>query len=287
MCVVHERRCEKTKPRCFSDGDATFDVLTEMIVNKCVELGTESIPGCVLQIYVYLRNSELAGRGALISIVISALTTGYASAIISFDKDVDVRGRKAQQNFYGYIPDDNALRGRCFMLMTVISCLHNISKSLGCALLAASSSPIWVVCFLGGEMIIYLIFKIVRRDFLYWVNVEGSLGVLISCINRIFGKIVADFSGCLQCRHPYELGGAAFSASMVWAQILPFVVLEMHSYSVSMDSGDISNVNKNEIQLFLFCILGAWLLANIAFFCTIDISFMHTFFGTHTGEQFT
>jgi len=72
-----------------------------MISNKCVELAFESVPGCVLQLYVWLTNPEDAGAFALLSIVISALTTGFTSAMISFDNDTDVPHRKSQPKFYG------------------------------------------------------------------------------------------------------------------------------------------------------------------------------------------
>ena len=51
--------------------------------------------------------------GAIVSIGISTLTTGFASAMMSFDKDVDVICRKRSPTFYGFIPDDHGLRGRC------------------------------------------------------------------------------------------------------------------------------------------------------------------------------
>ena len=70
-----------------------------MIVNKGIELATESIPGCVLQLYVWLNNPEVVGTYALVSIGISALTTGFASAMIAFDMDVDVPHRKNQPKF--------------------------------------------------------------------------------------------------------------------------------------------------------------------------------------------
>ena len=35
------------------------------------------------------------------AIGISALTTGFASAMIAYDKDVDAKGRKNQPKFYG------------------------------------------------------------------------------------------------------------------------------------------------------------------------------------------
>jgi len=102
------------------DKEVTVPPLVEMFSNKCVELATESIPGCVLQLYVCLMNPEEAGTFSLISIAISALTTGYSSAMIGFDMDVDVAGRRNQPQIYGYIPDDNGLRGRCFLLMMLM-----------------------------------------------------------------------------------------------------------------------------------------------------------------------
>ena len=38
------------------DEGATVDSLSEMIANIGIELATESIPGCVLQLYVWLSN---------------------------------------------------------------------------------------------------------------------------------------------------------------------------------------------------------------------------------------
>ena len=142
--------------------------------------------------------------GALVSIAISALTTGFTSALISFDKDVDVLGRKNQPAFYGYIPDDYASRGRCFVLMTMMSTLHNLSRSVGCALLAVSlSGKVTLLYFVIGEITIYiLLLKIGRRDFFYWLRLEGFLAFFLAFFNRIVIKIIVDFSGCLLMRHP-------------------------------------------------------------------------------------
>ena len=169
---------------------------------KGVELGTEAIPGCVLQIYVLLNNEE-AQTGALVSIVISALTTGYVSSIIAFEKDIEDDGRKYMSNFYGYIPDDLVKRGTCFALLMLISALHNVSRSIGFALLAASSKSRKVFFFVvGGEMAVYLAYKLARRDFLYWVQVEGLFGAIVSFFERVVVKVIVDFSGCVHFRHP-------------------------------------------------------------------------------------
>jgi len=149
--------------------------------------------------------------------------TGFTSAMIAFDKDIDVAGRRTQPKFYGYIPDDNGQRGRCFILMTILSALHNVSRSLGVALLAASSNNMLVVYFVDGEITLYFMYKCLRGDIWYWQRAEGIQKYTNVFFCRLIGKVIADFSGCLHMKHPYELGGIVFSASMVWVQIMPFV----------------------------------------------------------------
>ena len=165
-----------------------------------IELACESIPGCVLQIYVLLTKTGVTGAGPLVSIGISALTTGFASAIIAFDKDVDAQCRENQPRFYGFIPDDHGLRSRCFMLMTLMSACHNLSRSIGCALLVSSGGKTMALSFVGGEMLLFLIWKVFRRDFMAWFPVDGPLGILLSLLYRVVVKVIVDFGGCLQFR---------------------------------------------------------------------------------------
>ena len=254
------------------DKEANVDPLTEMVANKASELSCESIPGCVLQLYVWLSAPEKAGTFALVSIGISCLTTGFASAMISFDMDVDVPHRKNQPKFYGYIPNDNSLRGRCFILMTLMSSLHNLSRSLGCALLAFSDAN-KVILFIGGEIGLYLVFKIHRQDFLYWVP---GAPLIVSIVERIGLKVIVDFTGCIHYRHPYELGGLGFTMSMVWAQTFPFVALQYFD-------GEMKDIMTGVLAVNFT----AWMVLSIIFFCTIDLSYLNTFFGTKTASQYT
>ena len=46
------------------DEDSKVDTLTETIMSKVVEMATESIPSCVLQLYVWLENPNEAGKCA-------------------------------------------------------------------------------------------------------------------------------------------------------------------------------------------------------------------------------
>jgi len=117
------------------DNTKVLGAVEEMMVNKGIELATETIPGCVLQCYVMLMNPSLGGSGgAIASILVSALTTGLTSTMLSIDFDTDPFRRGMQPLFYGYV--NNEKRGLTFLLMTVTSTLHNLSRSLGYAILA-------------------------------------------------------------------------------------------------------------------------------------------------------
>ena len=92
-------------------------------------------------------------------------------------------------------------------------------------MLVASSGKSMLVYFVGGEILLFLAWKFLRGDILYWVRVEGVFGVVVSFVVRVIVKVVADFTGCLLLRHPYELGGAVFSAGVLWVSVgfNPFV----------------------------------------------------------------
>ena len=110
----------------------------------------------------------------------------------------------------------------------------------------------------------------------YFVRAKGIVAVLCSAAHHIVIKVIANFSGCIHLRHSYGLGGTAFIFSMMWVQALPFVALQYYE-------GD----DVEAIKIFLVCSFCIWLILNIVFFCTIDLDFMGTFFGTITAAQYT
>jgi len=159
--------------------------------------------------------------------------------------------------------------------MTLIGTLHNLSRSVGYALLAVTDGML-VVKFVGCEIGVFLVFKVVRKDFWYWLRVEGIAGFITAVCVRVLGKIIADFTGCLHLRHPFELGGTAYSVSMVWAQIMPFVAL-----------GWYEGGGKEQLGMLLQGSFGLWLALNGLFLCSIERSFVGTFFGMQTAPEYT
>jgi len=58
-----------------------MDAKTELVITKGAEMIAESIPGCLLQLYVILKVGDRSGR-AVTSVVVSALTAGYSSGTL-------------------------------------------------------------------------------------------------------------------------------------------------------------------------------------------------------------
>jgi len=121
----------------FEDKDSTVSPLFEMVSGKMIELALESIPGGLLQAYVFINSPEKT-MFLLMSILISTLTTGFASAMISYDMDVSVANRKEVPLFYGYIKDSNTERGITFVLLILLAAFHNLSRTIGTALLLSA-----------------------------------------------------------------------------------------------------------------------------------------------------
>ena len=207
--------------------------------------------------------------------------------MISFDKDIDSSCRKNQAKFYGesvfyffiffvvrlanlthhpfesgYIPDDHNKRGICFLLLTLISSTHNLSMSIGCALLLATGGKSLMLSFVCGGILLYLVFKIVMGDFLIWMRLEGVLGFFASLLVRVFVKIIVDFTGCIHFRHPYEMGGVAYSMSTVWVSPNKgYVVKQKHKRSHTCTHTKTTHKHKHNFRhkscpLWLFiCIM--------------------------------
>ena len=118
--------------------------------------------------------------------------TGLSSAMIAYyDFDTDQPHRDTLQIFYGDIKD--GWRGRTFFLMTMISTLHNLSRSLGYAILAVVDVNL-ALKFFVGEAGVYLLYKLLRRDFYYWPRLEGVLSVVTAFVVRTLGKVITDFT---------------------------------------------------------------------------------------------
>jgi len=178
----------------YEDKDSTFNPLVEMAIGKGIELALESIPGGLLQAYIFINSPEKT-MFLLVSILISTLTTGFSSAMISYDMDVSVANRKEVPLFYGYINDGSTERGITFVFLFLLASLHNLSRTIGTALLLSVSKNLTFGIILA-EIALYHLYKLVRRDYVMWiVGLEGWLKYSAAFVNHSIFKILVDYTG--------------------------------------------------------------------------------------------
>ena len=48
--------------------------------------------------------------------------------------------------------------------------------------------------YIGADIGLFLLFKILRDDFYYWMPLDGYVGIIVSLLCRVIGKVVTDFT---------------------------------------------------------------------------------------------
>jgi len=264
--------CMRTVTGVEMEEHHVFDGRFELVATKMCEMVCESIPGCLLQLYVLVKE-RTASKSTIGSVVISAMTTGFSSASISFDLDVDPAARKLDPTFYGYIPDGGS-RTLIFGCMLLNSALLLLLRSFSAALLMLAKKR-YLMMYMAGDMALYLLQKVARGDFHSWVPIDGALGLCVSLLMRVIEKTIVDYAGLIHSRGPQELGGLYWTANMFLALLASFG----SAWVFTADGG--GDVAWTIVGFFS----GAWALVFIVFFALMKKEYRGTFFTTTTGKQ--
>ena len=174
-----------------------------------IEMFAEGVPGVIIQLMALATAGaeEEVSSAAWLSIAVSALTVGFTSATISYDYDTDPERREHTPDFYGYIPAKASKRAIIFGSMLLFSASMLMMRCTTIVLLGLLGRS-WVIAYIGADLGLYLVVKIVRGDFWWWVPLGGNVEVVSSIVARVLVKVVVDFTSILQFRHPNEVGGA-------------------------------------------------------------------------------
>ncbi|GMH87019.1 hypothetical protein TrVE_jg13484 [Triparma verrucosa] len=256
-----------------------MDPKMEMIAVKAIELFCEAIPGTLIQTYAFLTGSNQT-KAAVFSLVVSIFTATFTSTGISLDKDLDRESRFSAPDFYGYFPSGTKKRAKVCMLIFLISACQLTAKSLAYAL-GAVESPTIVLAFMIVDVVAFLLYKLARRDFDYWVPYYGCTGVILSFIVRIFMKTIVDFTGNFQGRHPYELGGAYFAFTLLSTPVVClYFGLRYISYMERNTGSDQISMELEANQVFglIGGLVVLQLILLVAFFKSINPDYIRTFY---------
>jgi hypothetical protein len=253
--------------------------MEEMTTMKLCEMFAEAIPGVIIQLMAIATSDGEVATAAWISLGVSALTTGFASATISYDFDTDPVRREQVPDFYGYIPAKASKRSLVFVSMMILTAGMLLIRCMTIVLLGLMGGS-WVALYIGGDLVLYLAVKLLRGDLWYWVPLGGKAEMLSSSVTRVLVKIVTDFTSIVQFRHPNEVGG------LYWA--LGFV-LTMGSLPLA--------IIVAESVLTTRAIILAWLIVKYfipgsivcfaVFFLNIERKYWNTFWSTQRSKDLT
>jgi hypothetical protein len=277
----------------------SFDPILEFMSGKGIELACEAIPGSIIQMYALLIvPPSKRSMTAVISIAVSLGTTAFTSVMITYDMDNDPSRRRDQPMMYGITGDEPGQKIACFAAIYVMAFTHVAGRILAAAMCTAVSGTLTMWTLLG-EMILYMVYKLFRRDFTYWVPIDSpSYAAVFSFVCRLVRKIVFDFAGLLQERHPYEMGGQVFLLSMIWAQVFPYVAkdvyyshFEAEIFNIALEDGTVveeSNLlDKETLDFVLPLLTTVWACAVATLVYNMDRDSLASFFTSMTGHEYT
>ncbi len=165
-----------------------------------------------------------------------------------------------------------------FVLMFVFHAAQVLSKAFAMGALA-STCWWWLVVYMSFDTCLYLLYKIARRDFWYWMP---TTGVGSAVLFRGLIKVLVDFSGCVHFRNPVDLGGAYWVFNAVMSQLSCVVSVILYDrYFV----GD-AKISGRLLNGTVGVLVAVWLVAFFAFLLIIKRKYVHTFVSLQSGSDY-
>ncbi|GMI03055.1 hypothetical protein TrLO_g8892 [Triparma laevis f. longispina] len=266
--------------------NAMISPSNEMTFCRTSELFTESIPGACIQSYAIINGKD-QGLTVVLSLASSVLSGSFISAAIAYEKDTSKEARSHSPQFYGYIPDALKPTIVVSLLMWVMSACQMSGKAFACALCAVQSRSM-LLLFLFAEFFLFVLYKVVRRDYLYWIPLYGPAHYIMSTVVRVSVKFVVDFTGCLHFRHPYELGGFYM---MFTIYTTPLLCLYFGSrYNVYADTEEGKEalphvLAPGQVYTIIGTLIAIQFISFQVFLFSIKKDFLTTFYSTQTGPE--
>jgi len=179
-----------------------------------------------------------------------------------------------------------------FGCMLVNSALMLLIRSFSTAVIMNVNKRYFVV-YWAADMALYLLQKVARGDFHYWVPVNGALGLFMSLMVRVIVKTIADFTGLIQFRGPQEMGGLYWTVNMFLALLASFVSVFVY-YADTGEAVELITTGQNstafEIEervawTLVGSLSGAWVVVFGVFLLLMKKEYRQTFYSTMTGKQ--
>jgi len=275
--------------RCLTNVKMTNDDImppvSEMMMFQMCEVFAECIPMAVIQITNVL---EMARKDYVLvaALGISVAFVAEAVSYMTYLKDIDEESRRTGKIFYGFIPLQGVRLSLVTVSMRLLSFCQLLGKSFEMAILVQVGGKTLAISVLGGEMVAYLIYKVVRGDFRYWMPMPRGTSLATSLIMRVTVKVICDFTGFLHARHPYEMGGLYWLMNMVFTQVSVFGAIKLkeeYGWSEEVEGRVIEDEYYTTIAIWLFAV---WFVSLLVLLLSSEQELVFTFMSARTGKQY-
>jgi hypothetical protein len=220
-------------------------------------------------------------NAALLSLVVSAATAGYTSAVLAYEIDIDPKWRRLAPEVLGIVPDASIPRSLNFVSMVLLSALMLAIRSFGMIMLNLVGTK-YAVGYWACDLALYLLYKVARGDLRHSVPIHGALGLFFSVLERIVMKNTVDFTGCIVLRVPAEMGGFYWAFNVIMSIATGYA-------SIPFYFGNAEKVVLDEkaTLTYMMCLGGGWLASFAVFLATMNRKYIGTFFSFTAGFQIT
>jgi hypothetical protein len=136
----------------------------------------------------------------------------------------------------------------------------------------------WAFLYIGADLVLYMLVKILRGDFWYWIPFGGNGEIVSSILLRVLVKIIVDFTSIVQFRHPNEVGGAYWLFGLMLTMGSLPMSIYLSSPHVDEQPIDIaSSIMNYFIPITTMCFA--------VFFLNIESKYLQTFWSTQKSKD--
>jgi hypothetical protein len=139
----------------------------------------------------------------------------------------------------------------------------------------------WVSLYVGADLGLYLIVKVLRGDFWYWLSVGGNAEIVSSIVSRVLVKVLVDFTSIVQFRHPNEVGGMYWMFGFVLTMgSLPFAI-------IIAEKGDVEDKRLKLAWAAVGSLIPFAVVCFLIFLLITKIKYFGTFVSLQRGKDLT
>ena len=180
--------------------------------------------------------------------------------------------------FYGFMPLRGLKKKILQVAMMVMSFCHLLMRCVCYAVLWSCGSSFFII-FFCGDMALFLLCKLVRRDSRYCLRLDGIASFFVSLIWRLVVKLVNDFTAMPHLRHPFELGGAYWLYSMIWSAVSLGISL------VIKQGQQQPQIKVLDLEYICLGLTFTWAVSFGVMMTCAESKFRHTFWNTKTSRD--